>query len=94
MPVDIRDYYNTTMCAKCPISSGCSWGCIRGDDLAEIAELREGWKEAAIAWAVCASIHREYAKGKDPFYKTRQGDFTKHEEAAHEKLRCRDAVAR
>jgi hypothetical protein len=45
----------------------------------------EGWKEAAIAWAVCASIHREYAKGKDPFYTTRQSDFVKHEEAARAK---------
>ncbi len=42
----------------------------------------DGWKEAAIAWAVCASIHREYAKGKDPFFTTRQNDFTKHEAAA------------
>ena len=37
-----------------------------------------GWKEAAIAWEVCASIHREYGKGKDPFFNTRQGDFIKH----------------
>ena len=37
-----------------------------------------GWKEAAIAWEVCASIHREYGKGKDPFFNTRQGDFVKH----------------
>lgn len=42
----------------------------------------EGWKEAAIAWAVCASIHREYANGKDPFYTTRQSDFVKHENDA------------
>ena len=41
-----------------------------------------GWQEATIAWAVCASIHREYAKGKDPFYKTRQSDFTRHEAAS------------
>lgn len=39
-------------------------------------------KEATIAWSVCASIHREYARGKDPFFTTRQSDFTKHEEAA------------
>jgi hypothetical protein len=38
----------------------------------------DGWKEAAIAWEVCASIHREYGKGKDPFFNTRQGDFVKH----------------
>lgn len=42
----------------------------------------EGWKEAAIAWEVCASIHREYAKKKDPFFTTRQADFIKHAEAA------------
>lgn len=46
----------------------------------------EGWKEAAIAWSVCASIHREYGKGKDPFYKTRQADFTKHENDARARL--------
>jgi len=46
---------------------------------------REGWKEATIAWEVCASLHREYCKGKDPFYKTRQADFVKHTEASREK---------
>lgn len=50
--------------------------------------VRDGWKEAAIAWSVCASIHRQYANGKDPFYKTRQADFTKHENDAKEKLRA------
>ena len=44
--------------------------------------VTEGYKEAAIAWAVCASIHREYAKGRDPFYKTRQADYVKAQEAA------------
>ncbi len=39
--------------------------------------LREGMKEAAIAWTVCASIHREYAKRRDPLFKTRQADFVK-----------------
>lgn len=29
-----------TNCATCPISGGCYWACLRGDDLAEIAELR------------------------------------------------------
>lgn len=37
--------------------------------------MNEGWKEAAIAWVVCASIHREFAKGNDAFFKTRQNDF-------------------
>ncbi len=45
----------------------------------------EGWKEAAIAWEVCRSLHREYAKGKDPLFKTRQADFVKHAEAARAK---------
>lgn len=38
----------------------------------------DGWKEAAIAWEVCASIHREYGRGRDPFFSIRQGDFVKH----------------
>lgn len=46
----------------------------------------EGWKEATIAWEVCASIHREYAKKKDPFFTTRQADFVKHTEAARAAL--------
>ena len=46
----------------------------------------EGWKEATIAWEVCASIHREYAKKKDPFFTTRQADFVKHTEAARSAL--------
>lgn len=45
----------------------------------------DGYKEAAIAWAVCASIHREYAKGRDPLYTTRQADYTKAHEAARTK---------
>lgn len=45
-----------------------------------------GWKEAVIAWSVCASIHREYAKGKDPLFKTRQADFVRHEGAARAAL--------
>lgn len=46
-----------------------------------------GWKEATIAWSVCASIHREYGNGRDPFYKTRQADFVKHENEARAKYR-------
>ena len=48
-----------------------------------------GWKEAAIAWEVCASIHREYGKGKDPFFNTRQGDFVKHANDARAMLATR-----
>ena len=51
-----------------------------------MAIRKDGWEEAVIAWSVCASIHREYAKGKDPFYKTRQTDFVRHEENARAKL--------
>ena len=47
----------------------------------------DGWKEATIAWEVCASIHREYAKKKDPFFTTRQADFMRHAEAARAALR-------
>jgi len=46
----------------------------------------DGWKEAAIAWEVCASIHREWAKGKDALYTTRQADFVKHAENARAML--------
>ena len=58
---------------------------LAGQQAGQQAEPTDGWKEACIAWAVCGSIHREYAKGKDPFFKTRQGDFTKHEEDARAK---------
>lgn len=51
--------------------------------------LERGWLEAAVAWEVCASIHRAFAKKKDPFFTTRQADFAKHAEdarAEHKKL--------
>ena len=41
-----------------------------------------GWLEAAIAWEVCASLHRQYCKGKDNLFTTRQADFVKHAENA------------
>lgn len=44
--------------------------------------LEAARKEAVIAWSVCASIHREYGKGRDPLYSTRQGDFVKRERDA------------
>lgn len=46
---------------------------------------REGWKEAAIAWTVCASIHEQWAKGKDALYKTRHADFERHANEARSK---------
>lgn len=51
-------------------------------------EAVRGWKEATIAWAVAASIHREYCRGRDPFYKTRQADYARHEAEARAKLRA------
>lgn len=50
-------------------------------------ESLEGWKEALIALRVCASLHREYAKGKDPFFKTRQDDFERDIKFAQEKYK-------
>lgn len=44
--------------------------------------VKDGWKEAAIAWEVCASLHREFCKGRDPLFKVRQSDFVKHAEDA------------
>ena len=55
-------------------------------DIKPSAHGLEGWKEAAIAWAVCASIHREYCTGKDPFFTTRQADFVRHENDARAML--------
>lgn len=40
-----------------------------------------GWLEAAIAWEVCASLHRYYCRNKDPFFTTRQRDFVGHAKA-------------
>lgn len=53
---------------------------------AELEVLMKGWKEAAIAWEVCASIHREYAKGKDALFTTRQADYTRHANEARRVL--------
>ena len=47
---------------------------------------QEGWKEAAIAWEVCSSIHNKWAKGKDALYSTRHEDFVKHADDARKKL--------
>ena len=56
----------------------------------DLMELRnneqDGWKEAAIAWEVCSSIHNEWAKGKDALYSTRHKDFVKHADDARRKL--------
>ena len=47
----------------------------------------DGWLEAAVAWEVCASIHQQWAKGKDAVYSTRQADFQKHAEDARAKAK-------
>jgi predicted transcriptional regulator len=49
------------------------------------AEVAAAWIEATAGWACCASIHRQYARGKDALYRTRQADFIKHEERARAK---------
>lgn len=48
--------------------------------------IDNGWLEAAIAWEVCASLHRQYCKGKDDLFTTRQSDFVKHAENAREHI--------
>ena len=51
------------------------------------AKLKEaaGWKEAAIAWTVCASVHMQWAKGKDGLFTKRQEDYVRHYEEARAK---------
>lgn len=44
----------------------------------------QGWEEAAIAWEVCASVHRQWARGKDALFKTRQEEFIRHAEGARQ----------
>jgi len=47
----------------------------------------DGWKEAAIAWEVCASIHAKFAKQKDALFSTRQADFINHAKKARSKIK-------
>lgn len=54
--------------------------------VAPVQAVPDGWKEAAIAWEVCASIHRQWAKGKDALFSTRQADFTRHADEARAML--------
>jgi len=57
------------------------------EDLISLSKSeQDGWKEAAIAWEVCASIHEKWAKGKDALYSTRHADFEKHADDARRKL--------
>lgn len=43
-----------------------------------LGALAMGWRNAAAAWDVCASIHRTYAKKSDALFSTRQQDFLRH----------------
>ena len=53
------------------------------EDLMKLRESEQsGWKEAAIAWEVCRSIHEAFAKKKDALYSTRHSDFERHAEDA------------
>lgn len=57
------------------------------EDLISLSKSeQDGWKEAAIAWEVCTSIHEKFAKGKDALYSTRHADFEKHADDARRKL--------
>ena len=60
--------------------------CCAEDLMALRSSEQTGWKEAAIAWEVRASIHEKFAKGKDALYSTRHADFEKHAEDARRKL--------
>ena len=60
--------------------------CCTEDLMALRNNEQDGWKEAAIAWEVCASIHEKWAKGKDALYSTRHADFEKHADDARRKL--------
>ena len=57
------------------------------EDLMKLRESEQsGWKEAAIAWEVCGSIHEAFAKKKDVIYSTRHSDFERHAEDARRML--------
>lgn len=60
--------------------------CLTEDFLALRKSEQEGWKESAIAWEVCASIHETWAKKKDAMYSTRHADFERHATDARRKL--------
>ena len=57
------------------------------EDLMKLRESEQsGWKEAAMAWEVCGSIHEAFAKKKDALYSTRHSDFERHAEDARRML--------
>ena len=53
------------------------------------AKETAGWLEAAIAWEVCASLHRKFCKGKDALFSTRQADYVRHAEDSRKKAQER-----
>ena len=56
------------------------------------AKETAGWLEAAIAWEVCASLHRKFCKGKDALFSTRQADYVRHAEDARKKVQERPST--
>lgn len=81
---DLNETAEGMTCPKCRLSRNMD--CVATPPAQEGGGgEHDGYKEAAIAWAVCASIHREYAKGRDPLYTTRQADYMKAHEAARTK---------
>ena len=53
------------------------------------AKETAGWLEAAVAWEVCASLHRKFCKGKDALFSTRQADYVRHAEDSRKKAQER-----
>ena len=50
-------------------------------------ELEKVWLDASLAWRICASVHREFARGKDSLFNTRQADFLRHAEESMKKAK-------
>jgi hypothetical protein len=50
-----------------------------------LGELMAGWQEAAMAWRTCVSIHRAFARGKDPSFAKSQQDFAQRAATANGK---------
>ena len=60
----------------------------------ELSERAQAWLESAIAWEVCASIHRQFAKGRDAMFTTRQADYLRHANEARAKAKPREYKTR
>ena len=56
------------------------------------AKETAGRLEAAIAWEVCASLHRKFCKGKDALFSTRQADYVRHAEDSRKKVQERPST--